>query len=133
MNIINIILACLFALFAWLQLNDVDPEVYYKPSSVDAVLWFLFYLIIATGFILLVAKKRLLRWYFILAIIACFVEMSLSGPGLAENLFGEAPFTMTQQSMQADDPRVELSREFFGAVIALVGIGFQWWQTKRSS
>ena len=29
---------------------------------------------------------------------------------------------MTQKSMTADDPRVELSREFFGAVIALIGV-----------
>ena len=35
--------------------------------------------------------------------------------------------------MSGTDPRVELTREFFGAVIALVGITFQWWQNKKLS
>lgn len=48
--------------------------------------------------------------------------MAATGPGVYDNLFGERPFTMTQASMSADDPRVELSREFFGAVIALAGV-----------
>jgi hypothetical protein len=59
--------------------------------------------------------------------------MVRTGPGLYENFFGEKEFTMTQASMSAKDPRVELSREFFGAVIALGGVGFLAWQNRRPS
>ncbi len=61
------------------------------------------------------------------------VFMGLSGPGLWENFSGEKDFTMTQTSMSAEDPRVELSREFFGALIALVATAFLWWQRRKSS
>jgi hypothetical protein len=33
--------------------------------------------------------------------------------------------------MSAEDPRVELSREFFGALIALAAVFFQLWQSRR--
>jgi len=62
----------------------------------------------------------------VLAVAACLVELALTGPGLWENLFGERDFTMTQASMNAEDPRVELTREFFGAVIALAGVAVLW-------
>ena len=53
-----------------------------------------------------------------MSLVACVIEMIMTGPGLIENLFGEDDFTMTQVSMSAEDPRVELTREFFGALIA---------------
>lgn len=130
MKILNYILAALFFLFAFFQYNDVDPGVYHNPSSLDAALWLLFYAIIGIGFIILNFRKLPL-WFFVLAILACLIEMSLSGPGLWDNLFGEKPFSMTQTSMSADDPRVELTREFFGAVIALAAVLFQLRQSKK--
>ncbi|MDB4537206.1 transmembrane 220 family protein [Akkermansiaceae bacterium] len=134
MKIANFLLAALFALFAWFQRNDIDPTIYSKPSfnnpALDSALWFLFYLIIAVGFVV-VSFRKLPKWYFIVAIIACAFEMTMSGPGLWENIFGDKPATMAQTSMSAEDPRVELSREFFGAVIALAGVCFQLWQNRR--
>ncbi|MGJ8697441.1 MAG: transmembrane 220 family protein [Verrucomicrobiaceae bacterium] len=127
MKFLNYFLAALFVLFAWFQRNDIDPAIYHNPSSLDAFLWLIFYLIIGIAFILL-TFRRLPRLYFTLAIVACFIEMASSGPGLWNNLFGDQPFTMTQVSMSADDPRVELTREFFGALIALAAVFFQLWQ-----
>lgn len=131
---VNLLLAALFFVFAWFQHNDIDPEIYSKPSfgnpTLDSVLWFLFYAVIGLAFLFLI-KRRLPFWYFLLAIPACLLEMFLSGPGLWENLFGDKPFTMTGQSMSGTDPRVELTREFFGAVIALAGVLFQFWQNKK--
>lgn len=126
----NVLLALLFVAFAWLQRNDIDPEVYHKASSIDSALWFAFYLIIAVAFIRLIFGG-LPRWYFVLSVLACLVEMGFSGPGLWENIFGEREFTMTQVSMSGDDPRVELTREFFGALLALAAVGYQWWQSRR--
>ena len=117
----NLALAAMFGMFAWLQRNDIDPAIYDHPSTIDAALWFVFYGIIAVLFVV-VLFKRLPGWLLLLAALACFVEMATTGPGLYENVFGDKPFTMTLASMSAEDPRVELSREFFGAVIALVGV-----------
>lgn len=130
MKILNSFLGLLFFIFAWFQRNDIDPGIYHNPSSLDAALWLLFYAIIGIAFILRNSRK-LPTWYFALAILACFAEMALSGPGLYDNLFGEKSFSMTQTSMSAADPRVELTREFFGALIALAAVLFQLWQGKR--
>ena len=129
MKILNYSLALLFVIFAAFQKNDVDPGIYHNPSSLDAALWLAFYLIIGVAFVVL-NFRRLPRWFFPLAIIACFIEMGMSGPGLWQNLFGEDEFNMTQVSMSAEDPRVELTREFFGALIALAAVLFQLWQNK---
>ena len=113
----HFIATLLFAVFAWAQVNDIDPAVYHKPSSLDAMLWFSFYLLIAVLFVVSVFRK-VPPWILIVSLVACVIEMIMTSPGLIENLFGEDDFTMTQVSMSAEDPRVELTREFFGALIA---------------
>jgi len=130
MKILNLILAALFFCFAFFQYNDVDPGIYHHPSSLDAALWLLFYSLIGLGFILL-NFRPLPRGFFILALLACLIEMALSGPGLWDNLFGKKPFSMTQSSMSSTDPRIELTREFFGALIALIAVLFQFWQNRK--
>ena len=67
--------------------------------------------------------RRIPVWLLLVAALACAAQMVITGPGLYENVFGGKMFTMTQTSMSAEDPRVELTREFFGAVIALLGVG----------
>ncbi|MDB4258450.1 hypothetical protein N9844_02715, partial [Akkermansiaceae bacterium] len=69
MKFLNYALAILFVLFAYFQRNDIDPEVYTNPSSLDAALWLLFYLIIGIAFVL-VSFRKLPMWYFVLAVIA---------------------------------------------------------------
>ena len=126
-------LGCLlFLLFAWFQRNDIDPAIYFKPSGIDATLWFVFYLLIAAVFGIAIFRK-VPAWLLGIAVLGCLVEMGLSGPGLWENLFGEKEFTMMQESMSAEDPRVELSREFFGALIALVAVSVLWWRQCRQA
>ncbi|NNC90082.1 MAG: hypothetical protein HKN82_16615 [Akkermansiaceae bacterium] len=130
LKILNVVGFLLFAVFAFFQYNDIDPEIYYKPSGLDATLWLLFYALIAVLFLVLIFRP-VPRWLLIAATLACVFEMVRTGPGLWQNLFGEGSFTMTQTSMSADDPRVELTREFFGALIALAGVGVLWWELRR--
>lgn len=130
--ILNFALAAIFVLFAWMQRNDIDPAIYDRPSVIDAALWLAFYLLIAVLFVI-VTFRRVPRWLLVIAAIACLIEMVRTGPGLYENLVGEKEFTMTQVSMSAEDPRVELSREFFGAVIALAGVGLIAWENRRQA
>lgn len=126
-RIINVLAALVFALFSWVQYNDIDPAIYYHSSTLDAALWLLFYALIAVLFVVILFKP-LPRWLLVVAAAACLVELARTAPGLWQNLFGDQPFTMVQKSMSADDPRVELTREFFGALIALVGVGVLWWE-----
>lgn len=128
--ILNLFLALIFGVFAWFQRNDIDPAVYYKPSGLDATLWFLFYSLIAVLFVVAIFK-RLPKWLLIVSMVFCLIEMAVTGPGLIQNLVGEEEFTMTQVSMSAEDPRVELSREFFGALIALAGVVFLFIQGRK--
>ncbi|MDF1812034.1 MAG: transmembrane 220 family protein [Verrucomicrobiales bacterium] len=122
-RIATIVAALLFFVFAWFQRNDVDPRIYHNPSSLDAALWLLFYFLIGL-FMLVALWRKIPLWLVAVGVIACLVEMIMTGPGLYQNLFGAEDFTMTQTSMSAKDPRVELTREFFGAVIALAGVAW---------
>jgi hypothetical protein len=127
---VHVALAAMFATFAWLQRNDLDPAVYDRPSVVDAALWLGFYLLIAVLFVVSLVR-RVPGWLLAVAAAACVVEMASTAPGLFENVFGGREFTMTQASMSAEDPRVELTREFFGALIALAGVGLLWRRERR--
>lgn len=127
---LNLAAAILFGLFSWLQWNDIDPAIYDHPSRLDAVTWLLFYALIAVLFVV-VLIRRLPFWLLAAAAVFCLIEMGRTAPGIWENLTGEKEFTMTQASMSASDPRVEQSREFFGAVIALAGVGLLGWERRR--
>lgn len=129
-RVFNLFAAAIFVLFSWLQWNDLDPAVYDRPSLADAISWGLFYALIAALFVVALFRP-LPRWVLIVAAVFCLLEMGRTAPGLWENLTGEQPFTMTQASMSAQDPRVERSREFFGALIALAGVGVVGWETRR--
>jgi hypothetical protein len=128
--LVHLALAAMFALFAWLQRNDLDPAIYDRPSVVDAALWFAFYLLLAALFVWSLFR-RVPQWLLAVAALACLVELATTAPGLWENLFGARDFTLTQASMSADDPRVELTREFGGALIALAGVVVLWRRERR--
>ena len=132
LKVFNLVAAVMFAIFSMLQWNDLDPAVYADPSSWDAVAWTVFYAFVAVLFIL-VSVRRLPRWVLLLGLVLCVIQMGRTAPGLWENLSGDRPFTMTQAGMSADDPRVELSREFFGALIALVGVGIVAFENARAA
>ncbi len=125
------LMSLMFAVFAYVQLNDIDPEVYHKPSAVDVWSWVIFYSLLA---VLSAASIfwKVPRVWLVLAAVFCLFEMVRTGPGLWQNLFQAEKFTMTGASMSPTRSEVELSREFFGALIGLAGVGFLWWQSTRA-
>lgn len=127
--IINIILTLIFALFAWVQREDDNPDVYVNPSTWDVIVWITFYAVVALGFALasFCVRPRLL---YICTLVFGFVLLVMTGPGLIDNLFGEENFEMMKNSMNPEKPRVELTREFFGALIAMGAVVFLWLQPR---
>ena len=127
---LNVLACLLFTVFSCVQYNDIDPDTYYHPSSLDAALWLGFYALIAVLFVGILFV-RVPNGIFLLTALACLIELGRTAPGLWENLFGEKDFTMMATSMSGSDPRVELSREFFGALIALAAVGLLWWERSK--
>ena len=121
LKLANLAAAAVFAIFSSLQWNDLDPAIYDNPSLVDAIAWAVFYGLVAVLFVLVVFRP-LPRWVLIVAGLFCLLQLGRTAPGLWENLTGNQPFDLTQAGMAAGDPRIELSREFFGALIALAGV-----------
>ena len=121
LRVFNLIAAAVFAVFSLLQWNDIDPAIYAAPSILDAIAWAAFYAFVA-GLFILVLIRHVPGWILLLALVCCLIQLGRTAPGVWENLTGDRPFSITQAGMSADDPRVELSREFFGALIALLGV-----------
>ena len=128
---VTALLAVLFVTFAAFQLNDTNPEIYHRPSVIDAWSWVAFYGFIAALFVLSIFRPVPVA-LLVLGALFCFYEMVTTAPGLYRNLFEAEKFTMTGASMAPSRSEVELTREFFGAVIGLVGLGFLWWQAKKA-
>jgi len=129
---ITALLAVLFAVFAYVQLNDTNPEIYHRPSVIDAWSWVIFY-----GFIAVLCVVSIFRPIPVallgVAALFCIYEMATTAPGLYRNLFESDSFTMTGASMAPSRSEVELTREFFGALIGLLGITLLWWQAKKAA
>lgn len=125
----NILLGLMFAVAATLQVNDIDAATYHNPSQWDVWSWVLFYGLIA-GLFLASICCRVSRILLGIAAAYCVVQMARAAPGLYENLFQTEDFTITGSSMSPSHSEVELSREFFGGLIALAGVVFLWWQTR---
>ncbi|MDA0811389.1 MAG: hypothetical protein O3C21_03205 [Verrucomicrobia bacterium] len=132
---VNVIGLCLFALVATLQLNDnSNAAIYENPSALDVILWCMFYAYIAMlhgmGIFRPVPIPLL-----VLGVLLCLLELTFAVPSLWTNIAGGA-FTLAGDGMQASDPQVERSREFFGACIALTGVIViaaqrQWWASQK--
>ena len=129
-QIINTAGFVVFGYFASLQLDDANPEVYYHASSLDAYLWLAFYILIAAVFLFALFGGA--RWWMVwVGAGFCAVQLVMTWPGFVENVGMGKEFTLMGSQMSPSRPRVELSREFLGALMALVGTGLVGWQLWR--
>ncbi len=125
-----VLLAIVFFGFAYLQLEDDNPETYVNPSQVDVIKWVSFYSLI--GILYLFAIFQRVPWaLLILGALFSLYLLGESGPGLFRNL-NSGHFDMTKTGMNPDNPPVEQSREFFGALIALAAVAFLAWRRRPS-
>ncbi len=93
-------------------------------------MWVAFYALIAVLFGLALLKQRFPWPLYAFAAAFCLYQWIATGPGLIANLVS-GDFTMGKSGMNPDHAEVELSREFFGAVIAFSALCFLWFQRRR--
>jgi Transmembrane family 220, helix len=109
-------IAATFLLFALVQYNDPDP-----------FLWMLLYGGTAVHFVL-AARGRLYRPAVWVWIIGATVWAATLAPAFGAWLGMGAPSIV--ETMKAEKPWVELTREFLGLVLVLLGCGWLLWKTK---
>ena len=111
------VLALIFALFALVQYNDPDP-----------LLWALLYGGVAVHFTLAALGKlnRTVLWLWLGISVAWMITLvpaflAWMGMGMP-NIAG---------SMQAEEPHIELTREFLGLAVAALACGWLLWKNKN--
>jgi len=130
-KIFNAIGAVLFALFAWLQREDDNVEIYVNPSKIDVALWIGFYGLVAALFVLAIFR-RFPRWLYLAVLALGVFHLVTTIPGVIDNFKGGS-IEMAKESMSAERPEVELSREFFGVLVAFVGAWLAWRQRPKAA
>jgi hypothetical protein len=119
MRIVNFILAIMFLVFAFLQVNDPDP-----------VLWILIY-----GSMSVVCIMAIFEYYHrililvlaVLFLIYCYILL----PGVKEWLQQEDKSVLFDEGMKMQHLFVEEAREFLGLVISLLVLLFYFLQSAR--
>lgn len=108
MRIIAILLAVLFALFAAVQINDPDP-----------VLWFMVYAAVSALWALAATGRHYRSATVVLATIVT-VWMLLLLPDFVDWVLMGTPDIVG--SMKAEEPHIELVREFGGLLLAVLAL-----------
>ena len=110
MKILYAVLTILFVLFAVVQYNDPDPW-----------LWIALYLYIAvmTG---LAFFDRFYKGLLQVGLLFCLVKLGLLLPSFVDWIGQGAPSIV--ESMKAEQPHIELTREFLGLTICVAVLGY---------
>jgi len=117
MKYLYIILAFIFALFAYWQFNDPDAGI-----------WVIVYGLVAL-FHMVAARGLYLKWAITLAGVACLVWMFTLIPGFMDWIDQGMPSITSE--MKTDQPHIEIVREFLGlgiCVLALGNLAFAAWR-----
>lgn len=117
MKIFNFILGILFLLFAYFQINDPDPWLWVLMYAFVAVICFL------AGF------GRYSKLVTIGGIIVTVIWTASLLPEFISWIQMGAP-TITE-SMKAEAPHIEFTREFLGLFLCMIVLSFQLLQEKK--
>lgn len=121
MKIFNLIFCVLFVLFAALQYNDPDPYVWMPIYIYGAV------------FCYLAARGRFFRSAYIVGIVvylAYAVYLFFTKDGVVDWATQHAAENIAQ-TMKAQKPWIEDTREFFGLAILIVVLGINYFYAGR--
>lgn len=118
LKITNVLLAGIFALFAWFQFNDPDP-----------LLWVSIY-----GSVAVVSLMALFGFYPTKLIVAgaviCAGGVLYLLPGVFDWLMNHRQVSLLT-GMSAERPYIEESRECFGLMLALAAFIFHYFSAKK--
>lgn len=120
MKITHIVLALLFALFAYFQFNDPD-----------AWLWIGIYGIMAIIAGLAATGRFYLPLIGALALI-CLYTLFATTPGVLDYLTNQDGYTI-MEGMSYEKPYIEETREFGGSVICLGALAFYYFAWKKAN
>ncbi|MGK7391657.1 MAG: transmembrane 220 family protein [Candidatus Cyclobacteriaceae bacterium M2_1C_046] len=120
MKIVKIILAILLIVFAALQYNDPDPWLWVFIYGLAALL------------IIIDISGGYMRRYYRIAIVALALFSLIYIPGVI-TYFTEASPGELVESMQADKPYIEETREFFGLVLIIIIYAFLYSKNEKSA
>lgn len=116
-RIFDIIIAIVFVVFAVVQWNDPDPW-----------LWMLIYIYVALSIILFVFTDKSSLWLLV-GILFCLVLSINYVPDVLQWVEDGMPSIVA--SMKAESKYIELVREFFGTILALVTFSFYYYIDRR--
>ena len=118
MKILNIVLVIIFVLFAAVQYNDPDPYIWIPIYLFPAAVCFY------------AAKGKYNKTYILIGLIPITLFMLAYIPDFIDWIkMGEPSIVET---MKAEKPYVELTREFGGLVICVVVLVFQYFRARRT-
>lgn len=117
--ILYILLAMVFAVFAYLNLNDPDPIPWVLGYGATAAL----FAFAAFGR----ADRRIIGW----SAVALFLWMSTMIPGMVD--WFKLGMPSIADEMQATAPHIEVVREFLGLLIAVLALTGLYWATPRTA
>ena len=118
MKITNIILGILFFLFAIVQYNDPDPWLWIGLYSLVAIIS------------LLAARGQYISWLILGGLAICLIWLFMLLPDFV-NWIKEGMPSITG-SMKAEEPHIELTREFLGLVICMAALIFHWVKSRKA-
>ncbi|HTE31481.1 MAG TPA: transmembrane 220 family protein [Chryseolinea sp.] len=119
MRIVNFLLAAMFLVFAFLQLNDPDP-----------VIWILIYGTMAVFSIMAIFQRypqRFLLAVFILFLAYSFVYIK----GVQEWLRQENKAALFDNVAKMEHLYIEEAREFLGLMICLAVLGYYYYRSRK--
>lgn len=118
MKALNILLGCVFVLFAALQYNDVDPYIWVPVYGYAAAVCFM------------AAAGRYHKWMILTGLTVYFLYMLRFTPGL-ESWFFQHEHENIAQTMKATKPWIEETREFFGLLILVIVFLIHYFRWRR--
>ena len=119
MKIFHIVLSVLFVLFAVVQVNDPDPWA-----------WVTMYAFVAGNFAF-AAFQKFNRYAIWGGMLVCVVWFFTLIPDFIDWVNMGMPSITS--SMKAEEPHIELTREFLGLLICLIALGYLHFRMRKAA
>lgn len=118
MKILNIIIAAIFLLFAIVQYNDPDPWG-----------WMALYAMVA-GISAFASFRKYNNWIILTGMLICLIWLGFLIPEFIHWIQMGMP--NIAETMKAEEPYIEYTREFLGLFLCLIVLGFHYFKARKN-